>query len=281
MMLNDLMNRLNGNKCKNPPSVDREYAVKFMRLAEIADKFYFGELPLESAEDKEGGYRLPEVTNDEREWWFTGLIPLPGPICWYEFKLNGVASGILIRTSDDGRIWATRAEPNMIDDVWGSWVNSESGKEYAIEAAKSTLNMISKLPKDEFDKIWGTSVPLMVYLTLMINSKTSEISKVQPSAAQNRLRRQLNKTPLFSHTIVTIVPQRFIREAEIEGEKHGSPKRLHWRRSHLRIYHRGQPNELKIVIARCLVGRRELGEVTHDYIVKLPLNGEIQHGANS
>lgn len=79
MMLNDLMNRLNDNKCKNPPSVDREYAVRFMRLAEGADKFDFGELPLEPVADKEGGFHLPEVTSDEREWWFLGLIPLPGP----------------------------------------------------------------------------------------------------------------------------------------------------------------------------------------------------------
>lgn len=212
---------------------------------------------------------------------FLALSLCLGLVCWYEFKLNGVPSGILIRTGDDGHIWATRAEPNMIDDVWGSWVNSDSGNEFAIEATKSTLSMISKLPKSEFAKIWGTTPALMVYLTLMLNSKTSEVNTVRPSAAQIRLRRQLNKTPLFSHKIVTIVPQRFIREAELEGEKHGSPKRLHWRRSHLRIYHRGQHNELKVVIARCLVGRRELGEVTHDYIVKLPSNGGIQHGANS
>lgn len=76
---------------------------------------------------------------------------------------------------------------------------------------------------------------------------------------------------LPSHTTVTIVPQRFIDEArEADGTKgtHASP-RIHWRRSHVRTYNRGLPNERKIVIARQIVGRRELGEVTHDYVVRM------------
>lgn len=105
----------------------------------------------------------------------------------------------------------------------------------------------------------------MIYMSLMINSQTTEVRKVEPNAASNRLRRMRGKLPIKGHTRVTIVPKYFIVHMNGHGGWHN---RLHWRRTHVRTYHRGEPNERKKVIARMLVGKRELGEVDHAYKIK-------------
>jgi hypothetical protein len=264
MMLDDLCTRIRHNKCRLPTTLGPDSLTNFLRLSTQAEKFNFGELPLESMSDEEGGFHLPTLTDDEREWWFTGLIPLPAPICWYEFSLNNIVSGLLIRKANDGRIWVTRNEPNFIDDVWVSWnKNDDKYDDIAIEANEKAMKFIERTSQKQINQIWLANGHLAAYLTLMINSKSSEVKRVTISKDSNRLRRQLNKVPLSDHTRVIIVPQRYLSEASSET-KPGSPKRLHWRRSHLRILHRGLPEEKKIVVARHLVGKRELGEIIHD-----------------
>lgn len=60
-----------------------------------AEKFDFGSLPLEEGQ-KPGHFFLPPFTADEQDFWRMGLVPLPAPICWYEFVIGISRSGLLV-----------------------------------------------------------------------------------------------------------------------------------------------------------------------------------------
>jgi hypothetical protein len=105
---------------------------------------------------------------------------------------------------------------------------------------------------------------MVLYLTLMINSRTTEITREVAPDRLNRARLKRNRAPLYNHTVVRIVPQRFVTPGDGHGGTHASP-RLHWRRSHIRTLQRGTPEERRVLIRRMLVGRADLGEVSHEY----------------
>jgi hypothetical protein len=126
---------------------------------------------------------------------------------------------------------------------------------------------------------YASSLPLVSYLTLMLNSKTTEVTREPAPAKLNKHRLAKGKTPLPAHRVVTIVPLAY-RTVARGGGTHASP-RLHWRRSHKRHFEEKpvasaatwMPNEVwlgkagwwVVVIPRFLVGKVELGEVSHEY----------------
>lgn len=114
--------------------------------------------------------------------------------------------------------------------------------------------------KDFMENHLAVSGPLAVYLTLMLNSKSSEVTTSPAPKALNAARTKRGHTPLADHRIVTIVPKNYSHVKGADGIDRRSP-RLHWRRSHLRKL----PTGKSIVIARMLVGKAELGEVSHEY----------------
>jgi hypothetical protein len=262
-----------------------EELLSYMRQAEVFD---FGDIPCEPSPRK-GVFVAPELTDDEFEFWHEGLIPLPAPVCWYEFHINGIPSGMII-TTIDGMIVSqrvdftastkTKAAECVVD---GIWTHLKPGRFSLLYSRFPMVKaFIQKLMQDdrEFVEInYAVNPQLTVYMSLMLNSQTTEVRQWNPEASVNRLRRLRNKLPLKSHTIVTIVPKRFIIEGREKGESTGNHKRLHWRRSHTRTMHRGQANEFKIVIPRFLVGKRELGEITHEYRVRTNANPEAQRSA--
>jgi hypothetical protein len=106
------------------------------------------------------------------------------------------------------------------------------------------------------------------YLVLMLNSKTTEIAKVDPDERMTRARAKVGLEPLSTHRVVTIVPERFRKSSTEQGGHHRSPM-LHWRRSHVREFKAPSGAVYKrTVVARHLVGRRDLGEISHEYVVK-------------
>lgn len=128
----------------------------------------------------------------------------------------------------------------------------------------------------------GMNVPLAIYLTLMLSSRTTEVRQAPPESPKlNKARIKRGKEPLPSHRIVRIVPESFRKASVLEGYAQRRAPRLHWRRSHLRHYdhrvpsaqwseqldHEGRKGWWVTVIARQLVGRSELGEVSHDYFI--------------
>ncbi len=287
-LLDDIKKRIKLGKSVATTASLESSVHEFLKLVPLAEKFDFGLLQVEFVEDRplmNGGrlpmFRLPTVTEDEIDFWFEGLIPLPSDCCWFEFKVSNeqgldAISGLLVQKRADGSIWSQRIEcatskdkDYMIDGTWSSLTIDRTVK--IVNSDKDRDAQIKRLHPKRRMEMFGTSALMTVYFCLMINSKTTELRKVVPSKDQQSLRRQLKKEPLPNHTVVTIVPKRYINEAkDVAREKgtHASP-RLHWRRSHLRIFHRGTDKERRIVISRHLVGRRELGEVTHDYMVRM------------
>lgn len=256
-----------------PPAI-REFEALYKK----AELFDFGSMHLEPMDGFRlpaglPAYKIPQLTRDEEEFWHEGLIPLPAPVCWFEFKFDSV-SGILVRESPRG-IEVTQVDFGFLDSknivlIDGIWTSSKKSNEYNFYCddpgyAKRFLGVIPDAQKETF---YVAPYELMKYLVLMINSRTTEITRKTIPEKLNRARVRDGKTPLKTHSVVDIVPLRFReRHPTQPGETRSSP-RLHWRRSHARLIKRADGTELKIVIARMLVGRRELGEVTHEYRIK-------------
>lgn len=306
-----------------------------------AQKFDFGVLTLEKDNEVSGAWRIPQLTGDELEWWRQGLIPLPYPICWYEFVIGGWRSGMLVYEGEgpeaywrterleylhninhimyDGLVSRCNRHQVVMDANTESTM--EGSRELCVEV-EGDVDVLRHLAQPGLRKFLNNNltanVPLSIYLTLMLNSKTTEVTHAVLPEKLVKKQMKKGRTPLPPHRIVTIVPQRFrgMPAAEPGGGTHRSP-RLHWRRSHLRRYKGSkvvipkqadpaqairealtkregsaaqatawvefQANETtttylvdyQVVIARMLVGKAELGEVSHEYKIE-PLK-EVEH----
>ena len=232
-----------------------------------AEVFHFENIPWERSEDW-GVYILPAPVEVEFEAWVLGLIPLPAPICWFESKVDkpdtehSLELSVLIKEAGSG--WEVT-----------EFFSVESGLAWAVGETATLLRSKYFLEQAAKDKDLARKTGLTVYFALMLGSKTSEKTAGAPEKKfANAKRKEKGLMMLKSHTIVNLVPKRF-RE-DNTGEKQGSPKRLHWRRSHIRKYEKKTPHsswsELHqawvCIIPRHLAGRPELGEVSHEYRVR-------------
>lgn len=262
---------------------NRQLALDIADELEKAEKFFFDNIPFEQSEPSK--WALPELTRPEREMWLSGLLPLPAERCWFEFILGGSPVGILVKHVGEEKTDFVYTRIDYVNNR-AAWVPVMLTVEATPEFAKHDANLkvsayTNKIYSDiaEADANFGT---LVIYLCLMLLSKTTELKRNAPSRVMNRIARDHGKVPRFSHTIVTIVPQRYVSVETEPGKKTGSHPRLHWRRSHIRHFDHPvtmgvfvpvcacckKPNQWIVAIPRFLVGKRELGEVTHDYRVK-------------
>lgn len=283
MLLDDLIDKLKSGKCSYHGT---ELTIKeFIKFGIAAERFDFGDLPLEPYDGEEtklkGVFYAPKVTNDELEFWFEGLIPVPSPVSWYEFVVNGIRSGLMI-VQTEGTTYTQRVEFDrgsktkraeaLIDGVWAELTSDRNVTLSATDPQVKAL--LRKGNLKDADLNYGIDPYLTIYMSLMINSQTTDVRKVKADPESNRLRRQRGKITLKDHTVITIVPNKWIEHVQAEGGPDESRevrhRRLHWRRSHRRVYHRGEANEYVKIIPRFLVGRRDLGEVTHEYRVRNP-----------
>jgi len=263
----------------------KQNRLKVAAEIEAAEKFDFGELMLEPLTDEaaspspwrqpklpgappQGKWRVPKLTEDEFQFWAEGLVPLPAPLCWYEFVINKCRSGLLIKREDEHwkilRLDYTDQGVLLVD----MYVVCTPGKGIQNGGIPISIDIDGQLVPNAREVFGGTVVKdlaplvnLAIYFSLMLVSRTTEITRevVPQKLKQAQIKR--GGTPLQDHRIVRIVPERFTRhEPNIGGQVRMSP-RLHWRRSHTRKLQSGQV----IVIARMLVGRAELGEVSHEY----------------
>jgi len=128
---------------------------------------------------------------------------------------------------------------------------------------------------------YGSSLPLVDYLTLMLHSRTTEVHVEHAPERLNKRRMEHGKVPLPAHRAVNIVPLSY-RTSPRGAGTHASP-RLHWRRSHKRHFEertggavwvpaeqwKGKVGWWVTVVPRFLVGKAELGEVSHEYRVHM------------
>jgi hypothetical protein len=266
-----------------------------------AQKFDFGDLPFERLPDTT--WAAPNLTVDERGFWRDGLIPLPFPVCWFEFVLGGFRSGLLVCDTVASKFLK---HPNYFDGWILSRVdlahNTVAYDGMTVSAKFSGMTDQHLACEIQGDPRWiermkhrrigndtmavhgAINMQLAIYLCLMLNSKTTEMRDEVPPPKLNKARVKRGKTPLESHRVVTIVPRRFRYErVTTEGGQtiERACPRLHWRRSHKRHYdhpvptakwvpdemHNGTKGWYVSIIARQLVGRAELGEVSHEYFI--------------
>lgn len=268
---------------------------------ELAEKFDFGALPLEhnkgapdfapsshdivsfTSEGTQGQYLIPQLTAAEQEMWNEGLIPLPADFCYFEFDFGGSRSALLLSENDhivsimridfpfkhtDERIRNHIVLDGLtiqVDRRAPYRTTRDGTMEYTMTGPKRLLDILERENKDFVAAQYLSNVPLAQYMLLMLNSRTTEIATEKASPALNKARAKKGRPPLSDHRIVTIVPGRYVDRGDGKGGTHGSPK-LHWRRSHIRTTKNGK----RVAVVRHLVGKRELGEITHDYVVQIP-----------
>lgn len=280
------------------PGVTDEKKATLGKRLDVAEMFDFGTLALEPSGTDEGShgvyYQVPKLTPDEIGFWRDGLIPLPAPVCWYEFTLGSCRSGLLMIDGDSywnvtrvdypggGRVLYDAVEARAqfaVPEEGSTSIRTElggndEGIKFMIRSGHDYLSPVHR----------AVDASLSIYLTLMINSKTTERRKVEASRVRNVIRASKGLPSLAPHTVVTICPARYVRDAEVEGNRTHRAPRLHWRRSHLRHYdrhvpsakwspeteHDGKKGWWVAVIPRFLVGRADIGEVSHEYRIERP-----------
>lgn len=277
-----------GRTIMRVPGISTRSCRRMIAELQQAQKFDFGTLTLELLEGRPGNgkYALPTLTEEERGFWLDNLIPLPYPVCWYEFTLGGSRTGMLVRELNDDQWSVERIDYTQREIVFDS-VQVVSSR--SVSREQNSLHMeaigneefLSRIRKNEvfMENNLAAAVPLAIYFTLMLNSQSTDVTLSLAPERLNLKRAKAGRTPLEDHRIVTIVPERYRAASEEEAKGTHRPPRLHWRRSHMRHYdhhtlrskwapsvvHDGKQGWWIAVIARQLVGRADLGEVSHEY----------------
>jgi len=109
---------------------------------------------------------------------------------------------------------------------------------------------------------------LLGVLSLMEDRLIATEIRPDPCRELNRARVKKGRLPVSSETRVLTINTGAVRRvaAMPTGETHGAP-RLHWRRGHWRVIHRGSEFESRTWVRRCLVGDPDAGYVQKDYRV--------------
>jgi len=274
-----------------------------------AECFDFGTLPLEVADtslyddspepDNKKLFALPDLTLDERMWWADGLIPLPAPVCWYEYQLPQSQArrrfGLLVCDIEEGvknETAVMRVERGADDTFYFDGVlftvpreNLRGDSGNLTVKTYGNQDIIETIRKERGEMavihLFGASVMLGIYLTLMLSSRSTEIAwaRTPPKLARAQIHRR--ETPLPDHRVVNLVPQRYRIAVPGQGGHH-RPPRLHWRRSHLRhfdhqtegakwlehVVWRDKTGWFVTVIPRFIVGLADHGKLTHEYKVR-------------
>ncbi len=261
-----------------PPDIDPGHYQSVLAAMRDAQVFEFPDFPLEPAPPMPDGhlmFQMPKITDEEWGFWHQGLLPLPFDNVWYEWQLGRERCGILVMA--DATKWHIIRFDDTDGFIYTDWtvLTADQGEAHTGHTMTVQLACMSKMmtrgflerPDDpNLQMLKGATrdmIGVAVYMTLMLNSSTTERSRANAPKFANFQRREKKLPLLKDHTVVRIVPVRYLRESDGDtvGDRRGP--RLHWRRSHLRHYQTGKVQ----VIPRCLVGRADLGEVSHTYKV--------------
>jgi hypothetical protein len=149
-----------------------------------------------------------------------------------------------------------------LDAAYGSFTNgalTDDGEpaEYFEEVNSHAVDSIALEQGAEF---------LSAVLTLLNDHLVASEVRPDPAPRLNSARAKKGRLPLSSETRVLTINTAAVRRA-VAGKrllKHESP-RLHWRRGHWRVLHRGSEFESRAWVRRCLVGDPSRGSVHKDY----------------
>ena len=250
-----------------------------------AEKFDFGELMLEQTTTVPiPRFGVPRLSDEEHDFFDQGLVPLPAPLTWFECRINGYTSGLLVDGDNSDAVTRIDFERHhnsgAIDGVWVIGEKQDKPNTPTANYARYQFRLsgdqtyLEKCYGKAGDVDFGEATPLgrsmshgsnwylARYLTLMLNSRSSKRVPID-GAAPGTLVGEGKREKRPAHTIVTIVPREYFAYARQEGQEVRASPRLHWRRSHIRTLSDGR----KLVIPRFLVGRADLGTISHEYKV--------------
>jgi hypothetical protein len=288
----------------------------YYELADVlidAEPFVFENVPMEELPDSaiidgERGYGVPIPTDEERGWIANGLVPFPAPICWYEYPVFGIPTALVVDSRRkeqilfhrfiflNGRlnpigmwgVWNPRRKPVLTDLPEAQQLRPRDlSHQSAFAIILTDQSIVQWFEKNRafMTSQYADAPSQMLFLTLMINSRTTEIRTVRPAEKLVRAQLKRGATPLPEHRVVNLVPRRFVDKTNGGAPgKSGWHPRIHWRRSHTRhldhktpgsqwaegIEHKGKKGWWVVPIPRFLVGRRtesDVEEVTHEYRV--------------
>lgn len=266
---------------------DKNCITEVGSLLKKAEAYDFGHLPLEPDADNKGAFIIPRLTDDEMDFFVHDVLPFPAEVMWLQFTLT-TTSALLIdaRKGQGCRFRAQRFDMEAFPrvecpGVWGEWYPHMPRATALTSSDRRLAYNIATNPKAV--NLYDDMCHLTLYMVMMLYSKTTAIEVRTPSRLVNRIRRDSNRAELPEHRIVTIVPGRWIdRDGSPRARGEQRPKRIHWRRSHLRHYehetphsryapeieHKGRKGWHVVAIPRFLVGSKEAGEVSHEYRIK-------------
>jgi len=115
---------------------------------------------------------------------------------------------------------------------------------------------------DDFNK--HTTEMILGVAAALLNAPRVKLEKEPAPFKLNKKRAERGRPPLFEHHILKISGVSSTGKAVPLGGTHASPRK-HWRRGHVRVYHRNSLKEKKTLIPACLVNGR--GFVSKDYEV--------------
>jgi hypothetical protein len=132
---------------------------------------------------------------------------------------------------------------------WDHWEYVFDGSGQNVELAQGAVMM-------------GTSVIYAAVGALTLSGVSLERKTPSEKVNANRIKRKVE--PYYSHTVVHVKLDPRVRSAVAVGHRHSDiPRRLHWRRGHIRRLASGVITQVK----PALIGDRTKGVVTHEYRV--------------
>ena len=230
----------------------------FLHILERAEQFTFLDLPLEF--DGKYNYTIPQVTSQEQDFWDEGLISLPHPYCWFEFDVEGSnRTALVVWRVDEFKTACRRIDLGpafyAAQDFMGVYDTRTSKIEVSV---RPNLDMHVRMENGESvgDAVSGDAAACMllsIYMCLVLMSKTTETRRVEAPAklVRSQVKRKVERTR--SHTVVRIVPDRFMAsEVGVKvGSVHRKSPRLHSRRSHLRHFDSQTPGSKHVEVCPC------------------------------
>lgn len=242
-------------------------------LATARDAKVFDCRKLDLAFLKDTGEAAIEEWNETKQ-----IVRLPFDQCWFELSDGGGIVAWEVEVCGVDREGVTveiisfdgEHEPGFIksgpsgERGWsrGCFQNDVLDSDLGPLDYFHTINTDS--PATEIGLKWAGEM-LVGILALMRDRLLAVEVKPDLDARLNKARAKAGRLPLSSETRVLTLNLAAVRGIAKPAEgSHESP-RLHWRRGHWRVLHRGEPAERRTWIKRCLVGDVDKGWVHKDY----------------
>lgn len=189
-----------------------------------------------------------------------GVLRSPFNTCYFEFSGDEGAS---FRTLgclglvEDARLYV-RCYVELEQDAWGRFAGAAILENGEIHVARDQQH------QDVEPEHLSKALLLVASAIAAIQTQTTTLTTMAAPAALNKARAKKGRPPLPAYYVVQLgVPQQAGHRPAIDSY---TPKRMHWRRGHLRRLASG----LVVSVSPALVGGEDRGFVDHHYRLTPP-----------